>query len=398
MTKENLKILLVIPTYNNRSSLAGVVEKALQTPFPVLVVNDGSTDGAMETLPKHACLHVAGWNQNRGKGAALLEAARWAMENGFTHIITLDADGQHDPADAEKLARAAKSNSQSIVLGHRVFNKQQVPLSSRFGRKFSNFWVWVSTGLQLQDTQCGYRAYPVTLMNKLKFKSRHYNFEVEVLVRGIWAGMDVVTVDISVKYDEGTRKASHFRPFVDNARISITYTTLVTRNFLPLPHKTIFETEAGRLRRISVKAPKKSLKVLFTEATSPREITLASMLGVFLGTLPLVSIHSIAIIFAATRLRLNRLIALNISHFCAPPFVPVLAFEIGYYILHKELLYALSFDIIFKEIHLRFIEYLLGAVVFAPFLALITGFFVYIAVSIWFWLRSDGKQVAGKDI
>ncbi len=398
MTKESLKILLVIPTYNNHPSLARVVEKALQTSYPVLVVNDGSTDGAMETLPGHSYLHIAGWTQNRGKGAALLEAARRAMENGYTHMVTLDADGQHDPADAEKLVRAVKNNPQSIVLGHRVFNTQDVPLSSRFGRKFSNFWVWVSTGLQLKDTQCGYRAYPVSLFSHLKFSTRRYNFEVETLVKGIWAGLDVVNVDVAVKYNEETRKASHFLPFVDNFYISITFATLIFRNFFPLPHKTYFKTKASRQRELSVKEPKKSLEILFLEATSVREITLACMLGVFLGTLPLIAIHSITIVFAATRLRLNRLIALNISHFCAPPFVPVLAFEVGYYILHGKLFYAMSFQSIFKEIHLRFLEYLLGAVVFAPILALFTGIVIYIPVRIWFLLKAGGKQVAsGKD-
>jgi len=399
MTEDRLKILLVIPTYNNRSSLAGIVNKALQMSYPVLVVNDGGSDGSVESLPEHAGLHITGYTPNRGKGAAISEAARWAIEAGFTHMITMDADGQHDPADAAKLVKAVQDNPQSIVLGHRMFNKQDVPLSSRFGRKFSNFWVWISTGLWLQDTQCGYRSYPVALFKKLKFAGRRYNFEVEALVKGIWVGLDVVHVDVTVKYDEEIKKASHFRPIVDNFYISVTFTILVLRNFFPLPHKTLFETETGSQRKLSVREPKKSLKVLFTEATSVREITLACMLGVFLGTLPLVAIHSITIIFVATRLRLNRLIALNISHFCAPPFVPALAFEVGYYILHGEIFYSVSFQSVFKEIHLRFLEYLLGAIVLAPILALFTGIIVYIPVCIWFWLKVDEKHVVpDKDI
>ncbi|MCF8068342.1 MAG: DUF2062 domain-containing protein [Desulfobacterales bacterium] len=393
MNKERLKILIVIPTYNNRATLSDIVGSALEKSFPVLVVNDGSTDGAMETLAGHDNLFTIGWKQNRGKGIALIKAALWATENGYTHIITVDADGQHDPADIHKFVTALESNPHSIILGHRNFQDENVPFSSRFGRKFSNFWVWMCTGLQLKDTQSGYRAYPLLLFNQINFKADRYDFEVEALVKGVWAGLDVNSADVSVSYSEETINASHFRSVIDNARISWTYTQLVIRNFLPVPHKILFKTEAAGEKKLSVKQPKKSLKLLFTEATSPREITIACMLGIFLGTLPLIAMHSITIVFAATRLRLNRLIALNISHFCAPPFVPVIAFEIGYFLLHGEFFYAVSFQAVFKEVHLRFFEYLLGAIVCAPVFALITGFLIYILSRVWFRYKAEKKQI-----
>jgi len=389
---ETLKILLVIPTFNNRPSLAGVVQKALQQPYPVLVVNDGSTDGAMNTLPEHPRLDTIGWMDNRGKGAALIMAVRWAIENQYTHMVTMDADGQHDPLDAEILIRAVKNNPQSLVIGDRISPHQDMPLSSRFGRKFSNFWVWVCTGQKLSDTQSGFRAYPLTLFKKIEFTSKYYNFEIEVLVKAIWAGLDVTTADVSVSYDEQSQKASHFHSFLDNARISVMFAKLVFRNFFPFPHKTYFQSEQVNSKKLSVKKPKKSLKILFTEATSVGEIALACMLGVFLGTLPLVAVHSIVIVFVATRLRLNRLIALNISHFCAPPFVPVIAFEIGYYLLNGELFWAVSFQSVVKELHLRFVEYALGATVLAPVLALFTGSVVFLAARILHWIKAIRKH------
>ena len=280
----------------------------------------------------------------------------------------------------------------SIVMGNRVSHDHDMPSSSRFGRKFSNFWVWVCTGQYLLDTQSGFRAYPLALFKQLNFTARYYNFEIEALVKGIWAGLDATTVDISVTYDEQTKKASRFHSLLDNARISVTFARLVIRNFFPFPHKTYFKSQQGYSKKLSVKEPKKSLKILFTEATSTREIALACMLGVFLGTLPLVAMHSIVIVFAATRLRLNRLIALNISHFCAPPFVPVIAFEIGYYLFHKELLLAVSFQSVVKEIHLRFLEYALGATVLSPVLALFTGSVVFLIARIVRWLKATRKH------
>jgi len=383
--------LLVIPTYNNRSSLAHVVDKALDLPWPVMVVNDGSTDGAMETLPVHPGLYTMGWIENCGKGAALAKAARKAIETGYTHMITLDADGQHNPMDAEKLIRVLESNPSSLVLGNRISSRQDMPLTSRFGRKFSNFWVWVCTGQKLPDTQSGFRAYPLSLFEYIQFASQYYNFEIEVLVKAIWAGLDITATDVSVCYDEPSKRASHFHSILDNARISATFAKLVIRNFLPFPHKTYFESADRNSKKLSIKDPKKSLKILFTEATSVREIVLACMLGVFLGTLPLVAVHSIVIVFVATRLRLNRLIALNISHFCAPPFVPLAAFEIGYFLLNGELFWAVSFQSVVGEIHLRFLEYALGATVLAPVLALITGCIVFLSVRIFQWMKRVGK-------
>ncbi|MEO5357884.1 MAG: DUF2062 domain-containing protein [Nitrospirae bacterium YQR-1] len=387
LTEQNLRILIVIPTYNNAGTLLDITLRALESGYDVLVFNDGSTDGAMFVLPAHDRLFIEGWESNQGKGAALLAAANKARNNGYTHIITMDADGQHDPAEARKFVAAIEDNPLSIVLGNRVFPETGVPGSSRFGRRFSNFWVWVCTGLRLKDTQSGYRAYPVALFERLSVSARHYNFEIEILVKGIWAGLDTQQTDVSVKYSEETIKASHFRAVADNALISITYTALVIRNFLPIPHKKYFETEERKKRKLSIKTPVKSLKRLLTEATSSQEIIISAMTGIFIGTLPLFFMHTVTIGFVATRLRLNRLIAINMQHFCAPPFVPVLALEAGYFILHGKLLWKMS-DL--GNIHTTrelwavagelFFEYVAGAIILAPLLALLCGLIIYLPV------------------
>lgn len=382
--KTNLtrSILLVIPTYNNHDTLRNVVEKSLKTGMEILVVNDGSTDGGPKTIDD---LNIERLDlpKNRGKGIAIQTAANWAYENHFTHIITMDADGQHSAHDVPKFVKKIKENPLSIILGARDFDKTDTPESSRFGCKFSNFWVRVSTGVSVSDSQSGFRAYPVDAVRRLRCLSRRYNYEVEILVKGIWAGLAIQSVSISVNYNPKTIKASHFRPFVDNARISLTYTYLVTRNLFPLPHKVLYgEKPVERIKSFFLN-PFRGLKLLVTEKSSPRQIMFAVMLGIFLATLPLIAVHSVTIVFVATRLKLNRLIALNVSHFCAPPFVPAMAVELGYFIRNGKFLTEFSMQTLGHEALQRLGDYLLGSIFLAPILAVMAGIVTYLIISIY---------------
>lgn len=361
---EDIRILLVFPVYNNRSTLPKVVGKALQTDLPVLVVSDGSTDGGMETL-SGLPVDTIELPRHKGKGAAIRAAADWADKNGYSHIVTLDADGQHDPQDALKFIDKIRRNPLSIVIGNRDFSGTGVPRSSRFGRKFSNFWIKISSGISVSDSQSGFRAYPVEAVRRIRCFANKYHYEVEILVKGIWSGLAVQSVDISVSYSEETIHSSHFRPFVDNLLISMTYTRLVIRNLIPWPHKILFGVSQQERVKFFFLNPFKSLKMLATEKTSAREIGYATALGIFMGTLPLIASHMVAIIFVSTRLRLNRLIALNVSHLCAPPFVPAAAVEIGYLIRHGRFLTEFTVQTLGNEALQRLGEYILGAIVLA---------------------------------
>jgi len=364
-----INILIVIPTFNNLKTLRTVTEKAVSTGLKVLVVNDGSTDGGPETLAGLS-VTLLDFTDNRGKGSAILSAAEWAETNGYTHIITIDADGQHDPGDAALFPDLIRENPWTIIVGTRQFG-EMVPFSSRFGRKFSNMWVWITTGWRVPDSQSGFRAYPVAALRQVKCQGRKYNFEVEILVRGIWAGLSIVHKDISVHYSDETIKASHFDPLRDNARISWTYTRLVLRNFLPWPHKVIFNTDSEE--KLSILHPIRSFKLLLRESLSPKDMALSSMLGVFLGALPLIACHSIMIFFVATRLRLNRLVALSVSNICMPPFVPGLAVGVGYYMRHGSYLTEFNMQTLGYEAPQRLLEYLIGSLIIGPVLAVLVG-------------------------
>jgi glycosyltransferase involved in cell wall biosynthesis len=393
MNSEATRVLIVIPTYNNRTTLPEVVRRAVDTGLDVLVVNDGSTDGGPELLSELP-VTVIGYGENRGKGAAIKEAGRWAAVHRYTHVITIDADGQHDPAEAGVFLAAVRADPSALVLGKRDFDSPEVPDSSKFGRNFSNFWVKLTSGNNVSDSQSGYRAYPVEILTRIDCRSKRYNFEVEILVRAIWAGYPVHSVEVSVRYSEATRDGSHFDPWRDNVRISLTYARLFLRHIAPIPHKKLHGPTNMRLLKEYFTGPKTLFRMLLQENLSTREIVLACMLGIFLGTLPLIGLHSVAIIFVATRLRLNRLIAFNISHFCAPPVVPALCIEAGHWlrtggfiVLDQDTVHNIG-----NNIWGYIGDYLLGSAIMAPVLAGMTGFIVYCIVSVVRIFRRRGDR------
>lgn len=393
--EDEISALIVIPTFNNHSSLREVVNGVLESGLKILVVDDGSTDGALETI-KNLPIEVINHPQNMGKGRAIRSGAHWADEHGYTHIITIDADGQHNPADIPKFLDKIKETPLSIIVGTRDFESGRVPESSVFGRKFSNFWVRVSSGSSIADSQSGFRTYPLEVLKKVKCRAQRYNFEVEILVRAVWAGIILNSVDIGVTYTDATLKASHFHPFKDNYRISLTYTWLVLRNFYPWPHKILFgQTQHEKAINFFLH-PIKGMKSLATENSTPKQITMAVMVGIFLATLPLLAAHSVTIVFVATRLKLNRMIALNVSHLCAPPFVPALAVELGYLLRNGRFLTEFTMQTLGYEALQRFWDYLLGSLVLAPFLALIAGSLAYLISRI--FIDGNGRPLKKKGV
>lgn len=223
---------VVIPVYNHAAHLAAVVAAARNLGMPVIVVDDGSTDRTADLLPQLPGITRLRHAENRGKGAALLTGMRTAAGMA-AWAVTLDADGQHDPADALTLLRAVPAGRRPIVVGaRRGMNGQAVPWTSRSGREFSNFWVRVSGGPKLRDSQSGLRLYPLPETLALGVRARRYQFEVEVLVKAAWRGLAVVEAPISVSYAPGGRRISHFRPFRDFVRNSSTFSRLICQRLL----------------------------------------------------------------------------------------------------------------------------------------------------------------------
>jgi len=237
------RFAVVIPTYNHGGRVAAVAREALALGWPVFVVDDGSTDDTAKRLQSVAGLHVIRHAVNRGKGAALISGMRRAAEIA-DYAIAMDADGQHDPADARKLAVAAV-NRRVIVVGRREM--ADAPWTSRKGRAFSNFWVRISGGPKLADSQSGFRIYPLPETLELDVVSRRYQFEVEVLARAAWQGIGVVEVPISARYGADLPRISHFHPFVDFLRNFGAFSRLITRRvFTPALWRTDSRRETSR--------------------------------------------------------------------------------------------------------------------------------------------------------
>ena len=378
------RILIVIPVYNHAATLRQVVERALAVHPEALVVDDGSSDRPLDTL--HGLkVRLASHPLNQGKGAAIMTAARLARGLGMSHIVTIDADGQHDPADFPRFATTIAAEPMAIVVGVRNFDTANVPGSSRFGRKFSNFWLRLQTGKTLSDTQSGFRAYPLDVLAGLKLRERHYSFEVEVLVRGAWAGVPLREVPISVHYPPPGERVSHFKAFRDNLRLTLLNTHLTLRSVLPWPHRKLIADEGGELK-VSVLHPLRSIKTLLTEHATPGQLATAGGVGVFLGALPLIACHTLAILFVSSFFRLNKVAAVGASQLCMPPIVPALCIEVGYYLRHGTFLTEISLETLGYQGLERLYEWLLGSLLVGPLLALTTAGIIYIMAR--FLLRS----------
>ena len=219
------KPLVVVPLYNHLKTLPTVINDIKKYFTDILIVDDGSTDNSKEVLSGLNINYIT-HKKNQGKGQAVLTAVKYAKEKNFTHILTIDADGQHYAKDLYKLSKIAEQTVNSIVIGKRNFDTDNVPASSKFGRKFSSFWARVQTGKKIVDIQSGLRVYPLIIFDCLKFLDKRYSFEVEVIIKSVWAGFSVIEEDVDVKYYRAQDRVSHFNFITDNFRLSILNDTI----------------------------------------------------------------------------------------------------------------------------------------------------------------------------
>ena len=160
------KVCVLVPTYNNEQTLEKVLTDILLFTDQVIVVNDGSTDSTKQILQKFPQIIHVSYPVNQGKGYALRKGFECAVDNGFEYAITIDSDGQHFAEDLPKFLTKLETHPKAIIMGARNMEQSSIPGKSSFGHKFSNFWFWVETGITMQDTQSGYRLYPVKLLQE----------------------------------------------------------------------------------------------------------------------------------------------------------------------------------------------------------------------------------------
>lgn len=220
---QELKACTLMPTYNNGGTLRDVVERVLNYCADVIVVNDGCTDDSAEILASFGDrITVVDYGSNRGKGYALKQGFKKAKQMGFDYALTIDSDGQHFPEDIPLFVEALEQHPGALIVGSRNLNQENMPGGNTFANKFSNFWFKIQTGIDLPDTQTGYRLYPLRSLPHI-FSAR-YEAELSLLVFSAWRGIDLVPIKVNVFYPED--RVTHFRPFWDFFRISVLNTVL----------------------------------------------------------------------------------------------------------------------------------------------------------------------------
>jgi glycosyltransferase involved in cell wall biosynthesis len=222
-----MRICVVIPVYNS-PYINEVINEVITFGYEVIVVDDGSSDNIKID---NSDIHVITHKTNLGKGEAIISGAKKAKELGYKSFITMDADKQHISSQISKLSNAFESNT--IVIGNRNFEDENIPKSSIFGRKFSNFWVNLETFENLKDTQSGFRIYPISIL-ELKTKTRRFDFEIEVLVLHCFGGGKIKEVNVECYYPPSTERISHFHKWKDNLRLSTIHTKLMIQRYLLL--------------------------------------------------------------------------------------------------------------------------------------------------------------------
>jgi len=231
-----LACTVLIPAHNEEKTIRAVVEGALAHVDRVLVVNDGSTDGtvaALAGLPVEIVDHA----ENRGKGLRLAEGLDQAIAQGAEAVLTLDADGQHDPDDIPAFIAAAKAAPGCLVMGDRLGDRASMPEGRAFSIRFGDFFISWASECRIRDGQCGMRLYPEALWRHTRVpetERAHFVFETAILLRAAEAGVGFVRVPIKARYQGFVLRPSHFRPVLDTLRIVRTISSfLITRGLKP---------------------------------------------------------------------------------------------------------------------------------------------------------------------
>ena len=209
------RVCVIIPTYNNAVTLQKVIEEVSIYTNNIIVVNDGSSDDSLAIIKKFPSVHLVSYPDNVGKGWALRQGFAAAINLKYQYAITIDSDGQHFAYDLPTFINQLMQEPHTVIIGARNMKQSSVPGGSSFGNKFSNFWFKVETGINIPDTQSGYRLYPLEPIKTMRFFTRKYEFEIEVLVRLAWKGIKVVSVPVTVYYAPKEERISHFRPYKD---------------------------------------------------------------------------------------------------------------------------------------------------------------------------------------
>ena len=240
----SIKLCLVVPHYNHVHSFNAFLPILSGLNLPCIVVDDGSDQATkaklIEMLANYPDIQLVEHARNRGKGAAMWTGAHVARQGGFTHMLQIDADGQHDASDVARFISAATAHPKAIISGAPQFD-DSAPKARVYGRKVTDFWVALETcSLAIKDSLCGFRVYPLNEF-ELVFDKYHIgkrmDFDTDVLVKSVWEDIDIRFIDTKVVYLENS--VSHFHYLQDNLRLIYLHTRLMLGMAVRLPSRAV---------------------------------------------------------------------------------------------------------------------------------------------------------------
>ncbi len=235
-----MKYCIIIPNFNHTINFDEFIGQLASFNLPVFMVNDGSDEQArslfQQLTQKYAYLNLVEHSVNQGKGAAVQTGLKVAYSQGFTHALQIDADGQHDLNDVDKMLLESKNYPKALISGKPIYD-ESVPKHRYYARNITHFWVWIETlSFQIKDTMCGYRVYPlaetVELLS-LQTIGKRMDFDIEIMVRLYWQKIECRFIPTAVEYPEDG--VSHFRAFEDNVLISWMHTKLFFGMLIRVP-------------------------------------------------------------------------------------------------------------------------------------------------------------------
>ncbi|MBL8278476.1 MAG: glycosyltransferase family 2 protein [Pelomonas sp.] len=234
-----MKLGAVIPVYNHGGPVGGVVAALRAHGLPVLLVDDASEAGCaavLDDLARQPGVFLERLPVNQGKGGAVKAGLLRAAQLGWTHALQIDADGQHDTRDVPAFVAAAQAEPERLICGHPIYD-DSVPRARLYGRYATHIWVWINTlSFEVRDSMCGFRIYPLAATLRCiahQYVGRRMDFDTEIAVRLVWAGVRVTNLPTRVRYPEDG--VSHFRVWHDNVLISAMHTRLFFGMLLRAP-------------------------------------------------------------------------------------------------------------------------------------------------------------------
>ena len=378
---DDLNCCIVVPTYNNDHALEGVIKGVLEYTHDVIVVNDGSTDQTKAILDRFPRVQQITIPVNTGKGWALRQGFAHAINHGYRYAITIDSDGQHFPEDLPLFLDMVEKQPDSMILGARDMAQEEIPGTSSFGHKFSIFWFKVETGITVLDVQTGFRLYPLNRIKEIKrVISRKYEYEVEILVRLAWRGVNILSVPVKIYYAPRETRVSHFRKFTDFTRVSIANSILVFMALLWVRPWSFFKG----LRKKSIR--EFFMEYIVNSKDSNTKLAISVALGLFIGVTPIWGWQIVTTFGLAHLFKLNKFVAVTASNISLPPMLPFiifLSYMLGGWVMGvniSNLHYVQGFGLHWIKENL--VQYLLGSFILGILFALIFGPGTYLLLAI----------------